>query len=237
MILNKKLFKNPYTAYINGVNVLDFGAVVERYKVGGTPVSQFYYQGRNRASFTQLSRSLGMKPITLTLFLAAPTQRELTMQKSTIDAALLADPLELHLPDGFYYRSLLQSAGELTMLGVEANKMIAEVTYALTGLQHNDLQTVEGPEILAEGTYPGMPCVLTCTASQDYEELQIGTVTLTDINDGDEITADGINGLITINDEPAGTKATFTRLPYLLPGVQTITCPEPVTVAYYPTWI
>lgn len=236
-MINKKLFLNPYTAFINGVNVMDFGALVQSYKVSGTPVSQDYYQGRNRAAFASLGYTLGMKKITLVLFFAAPTQRELTMQKSAVDAALLADPLELHLPDGFYYKSILQGAGELAMLGVEANKMIASCTYAFTGIQHDELRTVEGPDVLAEGTFPEIPCILSCTATADHETLQLGTVTFSGIEDGDEIVADGINGILTINGEPAGTKAAFTRLPYLVPGPQTITCPEAVTVAYYPAWI
>lgn len=237
MNLNPKRFKNPYTAYINGVNVLDFGALVQSYKVGGTPVSQDYYQARNRAGFASMGYTLGLTPITLVLFFAAPTQRELATQKSALDAALLADPLELHLPDGFYYRSVLKSAGELAMLGVEANQMIASCTYALQGVRHDELRTVDGPEVLALGTYPQMPCRLTCTASRAYETLQLGPVTFSDVAEGDELVADGIDGILTINGEPAGTRAAFIRLPRLVPGPQTIECPEPVSVTYAPAWL
>jgi hypothetical protein len=232
-----KAYKNPYTAYINGTDVTDFGAIVQSYKVGGTPVSHDFYQARNRAAITSLGYTLGVKQITLVLFLAAPTQRELATQKSALDAALLTDPLELHLPDGFYYKALLQSAGDLAMQGIEANKVIASCTYALQGLRHDEMQTVDGPDVLAEGTYPQMPCILRCTASRDYDELQLGPVTFSDIEDGDELVADGIAGLLTINGEPAGIRATFTRLPRLVPGPQTVSCPEPVTVSYCPGWL
>ena len=230
-------FINPYTAFINGVNVMDFGALVQSYKVGGTPVTQDYYQARNRAGFASLSYTLGLKPITLVLFFAAPTQRELTMQKSAVDAALLADPLELHLPDGFYYKSILQGAGELAMLGVEANKMIASCTYALSGIQHDAVRRVWGPEVFAEGTFPEMPCRLACTASLDYSSIQLGPVTFADVTAGDELVADGIDGVLTINGEPAGTRASFVHLPRLIPGPQTIVCPEPVSVTYAPAWL
>ena len=232
-----KSFKRYNTAYINGVDVMDFGAIVERYKVDGTPVSQDYYQARNRAAFTRLNHTLGLKPITLVLFFAAPTQRELTMQKSALDAAMLTDPLELHLPDGFYYNSVLQSAGELSMLGVEANKMIAECSYTFLGLQHDELRTVAGPNVLAEGTYPKMPCILSCTATANRATLQLGTVTFKNVSSGDAIVANGIDGILTINGVAAGARAEFTYLPYLVPGEQTITCPEAVTVSYYPSWI
>lgn len=235
--MSKPGYINSYTAFINGKNVMDFGALVQSYKVGGTPVTQDYYQARNRAGFASLSYTLGLKPITLVLFFAAPTQRELTMQKSAVDAALLADPLELHLPDGFYYKSVLQGAGELAMLGVEANKMIASCTYALAGIQHDAVRQVWGSEVFAEGTFPEMPCRLACTASFDYSSIQLGPVTFTDVTAGDELVADGIGGVLTINGEPAGTRASFVHLPRLTPGLQTIVCPEPVSVTYAPAWL
>ena len=234
--MNEKMFINPYTAFIDGVNVMDFGAIVERYKVSGTPISQDYYQARNRAAFTKLNHTLGLKAITLVLFFAAPTQRELTMQKSALDAALIGTP-DLHLPDGFYYRSMLQAAGELSMLGVEANELIASCSYTLQGVQHDAPRTVDGPEIIAEGTYPKMPCILKCTTSHAYESIQLGSVTFTDVDEGVELVADGIDGVLTIGGENAGTLATFTQLPFLVPGVQVIECPEPVSVTYEPAWI
>lgn len=234
--MRNKLYINPYTAFIDGVNVLDFGALVERYKVSGTPIAQDYYQARNRAAFTKLSHTLGLKTITLVLFFSAPTRRELTMQKSALDAALIGTP-DLHLPDGFYYRSVLQAAGELSMLGVEANKLIASCSYVFLGVQHDALRTVDGPEVFAEGTYPKMPCVLTCATSQAYESIQLGTVTFSDVAQGVELVANGIDGVLTIDGENAGTRAAFTQLPFLVPGPQTITCPEPVSVAYEPAWI
>lgn len=234
--MNEKLFINPYTAFIDGVNVMDFGALVERYKVSGTPISQDYYQARNRAAFTKLNHTLGLKTVTLVLFFAAPTQRELTTQKSALDAALIGTP-DLHLPDGFYYRSMLQAAGELSMLGVEANELIASCSYTFLGLQHDTLRTVAGPEILAEGTYPKMPCILKCTTSQAYNSIQLGPVTFADVASGVELVANGIDGVLTIAGENAGTKAAFTQLPFLVPGPQTITCPEPVSVSYEPAWL
>lgn len=229
-------YRNPYTVYIDGVDVLDFGALVQSYKVGGTPVSQDYYQGRNRAAFVRLGYTLKLRPVTLVLFFAAPTQRELTTQKSALDAALLGTP-DLYLPNGFYCRAVVQSTGELQMLGVEENKMIASCTYTFLGLLHDAPRTVSGPEVLVLGTYPQMPCRIECTASQAYETLQVGPVTFSGIAEGDTIMADGIDGILTINGEPAGTRASFLRLPRLVPGPQTIDCPEPVRVTYEPAWL
>jgi len=56
------------------------------------------------------------------------------------------------------------------------------------------------------------------------------------VSEGDVLTADGINGRMLKNGVPT-TGVTFTHLPYLVPGSQTITCPETLTVKYYPSYI
>ena len=48
-----KDFPNKYTAYINDQDIRDFGALVESFKVGASPVTNHIYQGRNRTNFTE----------------------------------------------------------------------------------------------------------------------------------------------------------------------------------------
>jgi hypothetical protein len=61
-------------------------------------------------------------------------------------------------------------------------------------------------------------------------------VVFKNVSEGDVLTADGINGRMLKNGVPT-TGVTFTHLPYLVPGSQTITCPETLTVKYYPSYI
>ena len=65
--------------------------------------------------------------------------------------------------------------------------------------------------------------------------MQVGSVTFSGIHAGDVVVADGIDGILTVNGSPV--VANFTKLPYLVPGEQTIVCPETLTVEYYPTYI
>lgn len=230
----RKGFPNPYTAFINGKDIMDFDAVVESFKVSGSAVSNSFYQGKNRTTFHELSCTIGMKTITLSLFFSAPTRRRLTLNKSAVDS-LMVGKIELHMPDGFYYDAVLTSAGELQMLGVEQNQLIAVCAYTFQGIQRDDLKTVTGNTLLVEGTAPHIDCRLTCTATANRTTLQVGTVIFSNIQSGDVVVADGIDGVLTVNGNPV--VANFTRLPYLVPGEQTISCPETLTVEYYPTYI
>ena len=230
----RKGFPNPYTAFINDIDIMDYGAVVESFKVSGSGIANSIYQGRNRTTFHELAYTIGMKTITLTLFFSAETRRRLTLNKSAVDA-LMVGKISLHMPDGFYYDSILTSAGELQMLGVEQNQLIASCTYTFQGIQRDDLRTVTGNTLYADGTAPKMDCRLTCTATENRATMQVGTVTFSNIQSGDVVVADGIDGVLTVNGTPVA--ASFTKLPYLVPGEQTITCPETLTVEYYPTYI
>lgn len=229
-----KGFPNPYTAFINDIDITDYGAVVESFKVSGSALANSIYQGRNRTTFHELAYTVGMKTITLNLFFSAPTRKRLTLNKSALDA-LMVGKIVLHMPDGFYYDAVLTGSAELQMLGVEQNQLIALCTYTFQGIQRDELRTVTGNTILAEGTAPRMDCRLKCTATANRSTLQVGTVTFSGINTGDEIVADGIDGILTVNGTPV--VASFTKLPYLVPGEQTFACPETLTIEYYPTYI
>ena len=228
-------FNSPYTIFVNGINIDDFGALVENYRVGGTPVENSIFLGRNRTTPKLLSYSAGMRPISISIFYAADSQRRLALNKSELDALLVGLP-ELHMPDGFYYSCSVASIGDLQMLGVEGNQMIAVCEYSLLGIRHDELQTVHGNRILARGTMPRMDAVLSCVSSVARETLQVGPVTFVNVPDGATVVANGMTGELQVNGEPAAG-AIFTHLPYLVPGDQTIICPETLTIQYYPTWI
>lgn len=224
--------------YINGVNIADYGVLVESFKVGATAVDQASYQGRNRTNFNVLSTQLTTRQISVNLFYKAPTRRELALIKSKIDAMLLGK-LELWLPDGFFYTAVLKSAGEEQILGVEYNEEIALSSYSFEGIRHDPLKTVQlpsGDTLYCMSTAPHTDCRLTCVASQAYASLQIGPVTITDVAAEDELVVDGITGRILQNGALCAGNMSFLHFPSLVPGENTITCPEDLTVEYYPTY-
>lgn len=227
-------FLNANTIYINGTDIWEHHALVESFAIGGSPVSNEIFQGRNRTSWTQLAYSVGMKQISFSLFFSAPDRRALTLAKSAVDALLVGKP-ELHMPDGCYYTASLKSLGELKILGVDGNQVIGICTYKLEGIQHDALETAHGSEIFARGTMPHMDAILSCTTTSARSSLQLGPVTFSSVPSGAAVVANGMTGELTVNG--ANVKASFTRLPFLVPGLQTITCPEDLTVQYYPSYI
>ena len=227
-------FPNPYTIWIGDTDVRVFHALVESFTIGGSPVKNQIFQGRNRTSWTELSYSIGMKQVSFSLFFSGPNKRAITLDKSSVDA-LLVGKAEVHMPDGFYYTCSVKSIGDLKILGVEGNNVIGICSYKLEGIQHDQLQTITGNTVYALGTMPRMDAVFRCVTTAARASLQVGPVTFSDVPAGASVEANGMTGELKVNG--AQVKATFTRLPYLVPGEQTIPCPETLTVEYYPCYI
>lgn len=223
------------TMHINGTNIADFGVLVESMKVGAIETDQQIYQGVNRTNFNVLDTIQYMRSISVNLFYSAPTRRELALIKSKLDNMMMGK-LELWLPDGFFYSAYLVSAGEEKILGVERNKVIALCSYQFKGIRHDELETVVGNTVICKSTVPKTDCRLTCTASQNYASLQIDTVTITDVSAGDVLVVDGINGRILQNGGLCAGNMSFVHFPSLVPEENTLTCPEELTVEYYPTY-
>lgn len=223
------------TMHINGVNIADFGVLVESMKVGAIETSTDVYQGVNRTNFNVLNSTQYMRALSVNLFYSAPTRRELALIKSKLDN-MMVGKLELWLPDGFYYSSYLVSAGEETILGVENNKVIALCAYQFKGIRHDKLETVEANTVICKSTVPRTDCRLICTASQAYASLQIDTVTITDVAKDDVLVVDGITGRILQNGGLCAGNMSFLHFPYLVPDENNLTCPEDLTVEYYPTY-
>lgn len=224
--------------FIGDTDISDYGVLVESFKVGATKVDSQVYQGFNRTNFNVLSSEWSMRPITVSLFYSAKTRRELSLIKAKIDA-MLYGKLDLYLPDNFFYFAYLESAGEEQIMGVEDNQVIALCSYSFNGIRHDPLEKVELPagEVMqCKSTMPKTDCRLICTASENYASMQIGPVTITDVTQGDVLEVDGILGRILQNGAPCAGNMSFVHLPYLVPGSNEITCPEDLTVEYYPTY-
>lgn len=227
------------TAYINDVDIYTVGALVESFKVSGTAISNTAYQGVNSTDFNVLQTTRGMRVITLNLFYKGTTRRELALKKAKIDGMIGTGKIDLKLPDGFHYSAYLTAPGEEQMLGVEGNEMIALCTYTLQGIRHDDLvsfSVASGATFKCESLIPETDVRLICTTSQARASLTIGTVTITGVSANDVLTVDGIRKRILQNGAPCAGNMSFIKFPKLVPGDNTISCPETLTVEYYPTY-
>lgn len=225
------------TLYINGISLDDLGAEgMREYAVGGSPITNDFFQGRNRTSFNLLMASFGLKPIKFTLTFSGAHRREVVLKKTKVDGLLFGNP-EIFLPDGFFYSCILDAVGDLVWEGQEGNEWVATVEYSLKGIQHDPLEEVTGGEVFCRSTTPFTDCVLSVTASAAAESYQLGGATFQNVQAGEKLTFDGINKRALRNGAPAAANVYFINFPQLTPGVNTFTAADPITVQYYPTYL
>lgn len=224
------------TIYINGTDVKSLGAESMRaYGVGGTALENDYFQGRNRTNFTLLSAVFKLKPIWFQLVFKADTRHDAMQQKSNVDA-LLYGTSEIFLPDGYYYRAMLESIGEIEWQGQDGAGMLAIVKYSMNGMQHDPLVTVTGASFYAAGTTPQMDASLTVKVSTAAASYNLGGAVFENVAAGDVLTFDGIYKRTLKNGAPA-TATGWINFPVVTPGPNSLTAADPVTVQYYPCYL
>lgn len=220
---------------INGVHISTYRAKLEDgYSIAAMPVSNTVQRGRNRTSFILASQAVDMKAINFSLFFECESARELMMCKSQLDGACTGT-VELFMPDGFFYRSVLHSAGALELVG----QVCGRADYAFKGIQHDALKTVKytGTGILIHGSAPTMDARLTVTVRTAGTEYQLAGAVFDSVEEGDVLCFDGLNNVITKNGINAADECTFLSFPKLTPGINTIDCRDTVTVEYFPVYM
>ena len=228
---------NTERMYINDRDILDYGAKALRdIKVGGTVITNDYFQGRNRTHYTLMSTTFGLKSISFSLVFEDKFLRNAAENRSKLEAEMFSG-CEIHLPDGFYYRCMLDSIGEAETKGVDGQQIIIQVAYKLSGIQHDPLVTVEnGSSFIATGTMPKMDCILSVTVGANASTYTLGGATFSNVHAGDVLVVDGINKRFLKNG--AWTTATsWITFPYVSMGHNSFTAQDTVKVQYYPCYI
>ena len=223
--------------YINGVNPEDYGALVLReYSVGGTQITNDICQGRNSSSYNLLAGVFARKPVTLTIMYQGKTHREAQLLRSAIESWMWGK-VELSLPDGFYYTATLDSIDDGAPQGIEDSQVLIQVSYSFSAIQHDPLVTVLGDDFVNPGTLPFAGCICSVTASAATSSYQLAGATFQNVQQGEQLTVDGINMRILRNGAPAPGNVTFTTLPRVTPGHNSFTATDPVTVQFYPCYM
>lgn len=224
------------TIFINDFDIREFGIEgIRSYKVGGTPITNEYFQGKNRTNYLVLDTTFGLKSVQFELLYKSHNRRDLLLLKSKIEAKLF-DVCELYMPDGFYYRSILESISEGEFQGVEDNEVILLVAYKFNGIQHDKLVKTTSGSFICEATMPKMDCSLTVTVGETASSYVLGGVTFSSVSAGDVLTVDGINKRILKNGAPTTFNGYF-EFPYVVNGQNNFTALDTVTVEYYPCYI
>lgn len=223
---------------VNGTDISTYGAKALRksISVGGTAITNDYFQGRNRSNYTLMATTYGLKPVKFTLAYSALTLREAKEQKSALEAELFGLS-EISLPDGFMYRCLLDNIGDEEIAGVDGLGVIVTCAYKFSGIQHDAMVTVaDGSSFTAIGTLPKMDCILTVTVGADADTYELGGAVFSDVKAGDVLTVDGIakrflkNGAWTTADS-------WITFPFVKAGNNVFQALDTVEVKYYPCYI
>lgn len=228
---------NTERVYINGKDIIDYGAKALRdYVIGGTPIDNDYFQGRNRSHYTLMSTTYGMKTINITIVYFDETMRKASLNRSRLEAEMF-NGFELYMPDGFYYRSILESIGEAETKGADGEGVAIEVKYKFLGIQHDPLVTIpDGTSFIAEGTLPKMDCRLSVTVGADADNYTLGGATFNNVHQGDVLVVDGIYKRFLKNGAPA-TATGWTGFPSVTMGQNAFLARDTVKVEFYPCYI
>ncbi len=226
--------------FVDGRGSSEFGArLLASYSIGGASLTRSRIQPTAGMRFIPAGSRVGLREISLPVHVFGQSPLEAQLQKSALDAALLADPVELYLPDGFLYTASCDSIGEVTEYSQDG--CILAGSYKLSGFRHGPLHTIPlpagGGEFLAQGTAPDMECRLTCTVATAADSYLMAGILWVDVKAGDVLVLDGIRRAVTKNGENALNQTDLTRWPLLAPGRNVMTAPDAMTVEYYPIYL
>lgn len=251
--------------YIDGRGSGEFACrLLSSWSVGSPTLTRTRVQPSQGQRFHDVAMRCGLLPIKLPVHVFGRTPHDAALKESDLRAALLAGgaPVELFLPDGFFYTASLDSVTESTELGYDG--CVRVLTFTLSGFRHGELQTqkcdvltstvtdyiqnsdgsiTEETTILsyvpiyAEGNAPEMECRLTATVGAAASTYQMGTAFWVNVAAGDVLVVDGLNKTVTKNGQNAIGSCDIVNFAYLKPGENAITCPDALTVEYYPIFI
>lgn len=226
--------------FVDGRGASEFGArLLASYTVGGAALERSRVQPAAGLRFVPAGNRVGLREISLPVHIYGDTPRHAQERKSALDAAMLADPVELALPDGFLYTASLDKIGTVSELSQEG--CILAGSYTLSGFRHDPLTSAAVPagggELWVRGTAPDMECRLTCTVGAAAGSYLMAGVLWVDVQAGDVLCLDGITRAVTRNGANALTQCDLTRWPLLAPGRNILTAPDALTVEYYPIYL
>ena len=224
--------------FINERDIAEYGARALRdtISVGGSEIKNEYFKGRNRTNFTLMSCEFGLKPVSFTLVYMGKFLHEVTENKSKLESEMY-NGCEIHLPDGFYYRAMLESMGERKDKGVEGEGWICECKYTFKAIQHEAMITVpNGSNFIAVGTIPHTDCILSVTVGTTADHYTLGGADFGAVTAGDVLVFDGINKRFLKNGAPT-MASSWVSFPSVKIGVNHFTALDTVKVQYYPCYL
>lgn len=235
-LANSSLSKSNCIYIENDTPIGLFGAVAKSYLVTGNFYTD-YFQAEDSVSLTILKDKVPAHTITLEVDFHGADREEVTLNKSKMDSFLLGG-VTLKFPDQFKYQCALMVPGEVSW----QSDYLGSAAYQFAGIRIKDLieiKNTRGP-IECISTVPFTEVRLDVVSTVDAEVYTFAGVQFYNVVVGDHLTLDGITKRILINDAPGALRSNILEFPMLVPGENNLvhpSDPDPIDVAYYPTFL
>lgn len=218
--------------YVNNIDIAAYGAELKReYTYTPPTISNEYFKGRRRSTFTLLTSNFEVGTLVCPMVFVGKHKRDVCEKKSAFES-LAFGQCDIDMQDGFSYFAFLDDIGTPSYPCDE----IIETDYTFKCIRHGEYETVTGNSVFCKSTLPNTDCVLSVTVGASGQNYVVGTVTFPTVTQGQQITVDGINKRILINNVPSADEATWIKFPSLTPGENNLTCKDTMTIGYYPVY-
>lgn len=234
-----EFLQDPFflTAYINSTPLSAFSAILQDFSVSAAGVTSSQWQGVNRTNFALLKQQFGLRTIEFSVGVFGKNYADAALMLSKLNLALWGK-VDITLPDGFSYFCVLDSATDAPeRVGPGTGETGLIASFSLTGYRHGPMITTTGPTVYCLSTTPQTDCILSVTVGAAASSYQLGGATFPNVTQGESIVFDGINKRILRNGAPGAAGVEWINFPYLIPGENTVTAADPVTVQFYPCYL
>lgn len=237
---------------INGRPLETFGCEATDFRVGAHIMSNTFVGLKNSIRPIKLAESKSYRPFFIKVEFFALNEAEAAMSQSNFTQYLIDNDLEIDLPDGFTYSSVIASIGEIERV----SNFIYVCEYEFAGFRHKGLVTIQnitaGRTISVSGNMFA-DAVMTITGSKTNKVSIIYTdranISITDTYEVDcsstAVVIDGMKKTVKMNGANAyKTSARFSVFPKLKPGTQSTQIAiakatggtVSIDLSYYPTF-
>ena len=237
---------------VNNIDIANYSARLLSYSVSGTTLTNNVSANTDLVKMPALySTEYGMRTLTVTLtFLprldgcsAKGTDimdryAVATDNIAKFEADIIGKKVEISLPDGYIYSSIVTSVPAATFDGSGEH----DVTYTFNAIRHKQTVTANvapNGKIYCKSTTP-CKYKLAVTLPEQSSLITVCNIAIINISANTTLVIDGVLGIITLGGVNKYLDSTLIEFPLLYPGENTITCNNSqanIQVTYTPVFV
>lgn len=224
--------------FIDGQPLSDYGAKLLDWKPGAPNITNTLSTGTNYALPRLLRSELQPRPLSITVNIYDKFRTQADAIASRLIQRLNRET-ELRMPDGFIYRSVLQSVSET----IYPAKWIAEFTMNFLSVKHGQYQeftvTTNNTPFIYDGTAPA-GYRIEFTVPSVTQNITVQGISINTIPAGAVIVIDGLEKTIIQNGANKFKDSNLVDFPIFKPDLPITFSASPfvpLKIGYYPTYI